>query len=230
MAHLLITGCNRGIGLALARIATARGDHVIATCRDPANAADLQALAAQHSGLVDIHPLDVGDAGAVKDLAGKIGKRAIDILINNAGIIGPLRQSTLDMDFDGFAETFAINTLAPLRLAQVFLPNLRASGHGKLATITSGMGSMSYARSDRIAYRASKAGVNKVMQGLATDLKPLGIAVLLLHPGWVKTDMGGAGADISVNDSASGILAQIDALTLAKTGSFVDYAGRVMQW
>ena len=230
MAHLLITGCNRGIGLALARIATARGDHVIATCRDPANAADLQALAAQRSGLVDIHPLDVGDASAVKDLAGKIGKRAIDILINNAGIIGPLRQSTLDMDFDGFAETFAINTLAPLRLAQVFLPNMRASGHGKLATITSGMGSMSYARSDRIAYRASKAGVNKVMQGLATDLKPLGIAVLLLHPGWVKTDMGGAGANISVNDSASGILAQIDALTLAKTGSFVDYAGRVMQW
>ena len=230
MSNFLITGTNRGIGLALTRLAAARGDHIIATCRDPAAAPDLQELSAQHGGQIEIMALDVSSAAAVKTLAAKLGRRAIDVLINNAGIIGPQRQSTLDMDFDGFAETFAVNTLAPLRLAQALLPNLRASGHGKIATITSGMGSMSYARSDRIAYRASKAAVNKVMQGLASDLKPMGIAVLLLHPGWVKTDMGGSGAEISVEDSAAGILAQVDALALARTGSFVDYAGRVMLW
>lgn len=230
MAHLFITGCNRGIGLALTRLATARGDHVTATCRDPATATDLTALAAKHAGLIEIVALDVADATGTKALAAKLQKRSIDILVNNAGIIGPARQSTLDMDFDGLEHTFAVNTLAPLRLAQVLLPNLRATGHGKIATITSGMGSMSYARSDRIAYRASKAAVNKLMQGLATDLKPLGVAVLLLHPGWVRTDMGGSGADISVEDSAAGILAQVDSLTLAGTGRFVDYAGRAMQW
>ena len=230
MAKVLITGSNRGIGLALTRLAAARGDHVIATCRDPANAADLQALATRHAGQVEILALDVGNAASVTALATKVGRAPIDVLINNAGIIGPKRQSTLDMDFDGFAETLAINTLAPLRVAQVLLPNLRASGHGKIATITSGMGSMSYARSDRIAYRASKAAVNKVMQGLASDVKPMGIAVLLLHPGWVKTDMGGSGAEISVEDSAAGILARVDGLTLAKSGGFADYAGRVMQW
>ena len=230
MANLLITGCNRGIGLCLTRLALARGDHVVATCRDPAHAGELQALATKHPGQLEILALEMSDAPAIKALAGKLGKRSLDILINNAGIIGPARQSTLDMDFDGFAETFAVNTLAPLRVAQAVVPLLRNGGHGKIATITSGMGSMSYARSDRIAYRASKAAVNKVMQGLATDLKPMGIAVVLLHPGWVKTDMGGAGADISVEDSAGGILAQIDALTLGRTGGFLDFAGRVMQW
>ena len=230
MSAVLITGCNRGIGLALARLALARGDQVIATCREPGTAAQLQALSAPHPGQIEILPLDVTDAASVRALAARLGRRPVKLLVNNAGVIGPARQSTLDMDFDGFAATLAVNTLAPLRLAQALLPNLQAAGGAKIATITSGMGSMSYARSDRIAYRASKAAVNKVMQGLATDLKPLGIAVLLLHPGWVKTDMGGAGADISVEDSARGILAQVDALTLASSGGFVDYAGRVMSW
>ena len=196
MANLLITGCNRGIGLCLTRLALARGDHVVATCRNPAHAGELQALATKHPGQLEILALEMSDAPAIKALAGKLGKRSLDILINNAGIIGPARQSTLDMDFDGFAETFAVNTLAPLRVAQAVVPLLRNGGHGKIATITSGMGSMSYARSDRIAYRASKAAVNKVMQGLATDLKPMGIAVVLLHPGWVKTDMGGANGQV----------------------------------
>ena len=230
MSTLLVTGSNRGIGLALARRAAARGDHVIATCREPLQATDLQSLSREHAGHIEIMPLDVGSADGVAALKKQLGERKLDILINNAGIIGPARQSPLDMDFDGFAQTLAVNTLAPLRLAQALLPNLRASRQGKIATITSGMGSMSYSKSDRIAYRASKAAVNKVMQGLATDLKPLGVAVLLLHPGWVRTDMGGSGADISVDDSARGILAQIDALALAKTGGFVDYAGRVLQW
>ena len=230
MSTFLITGCNRGIGLELARQTAARGDHVIATCRDPAAAAHLQALAGAHPALVTLLALDVADPASIAAVATTIGARKIDVLINNAGIIGPARQSTLDMDFDGFALTLMVNTLAPLRIAQAFLPNLREGAGGKIATITSGMGSMSYAKSDRIAYRAAKAAVNKVMQGLASDAKPLGVAVLLLHPGWVRTDMGGAGASISASDSAAGILAQIDALTLARSGMFLDHAGKTMPW
>ena len=230
MTTFLITGCNRGIGLELARQTAARGDHVIATCRDLAAAANLHALAAAHPALVTLQALNVIVAESIAAAKTSIGLRQIDVLINNAGIIGPAQQSTLDMDFDGFARTLAVNTLAPLRIAQAFLPNLRVAADGKIANITSGMGSMSYAKSDRIAYRAAKAAVNKVMQGLASDVKPLGVAVLLLHPGWVRTDMGGAGASISASDSAAGILAQIDALTLARSGSFVDYAGKTMPW
>ena len=230
MTTLLITGCNRGIGLELVRQAALRGNHVMATCRDPAAAVDLRAVAASYPGLIDVLALEVTGLATIQAAKASIGARPIDVLINNAGIIGPARQSTLDMDFDGFAETLAVNALAPLRIAQVFLPNLRAAGSGKIVTITSGMGSMSYAKSDRIAYRAAKAAVNKVMQGLATDLKPLGVAVLLLHPGWVRTDMGGSGASISTKDSALGVLAQIDALTLARSGQFLDYAGKSMPW
>ena len=230
MTTLLITGCNRGIGLELVRQAALRGNHVIATCRDPAAAVDLRAVAAAHPGLIEVLALEVTGLATIQAAKASTGARPIDVLVNNAGIIGPARQSTLDMDFDGFAETLAVNALAPLRIAQVFLPNLRDAGSGKIVTITSGMGSMSYAKSDRIAYRAAKAAVNKVMQGLATDLKPLGVAVLLLHPGWVRTDMGGSGASISAEDSARGILAQIDALTLARSGQFLDYAGKSMPW
>ena len=230
MTTFLITGCNRGIGLELARQAAGRGDHVIATCRDLPAATHLHALGAAHPALVTLQALDVIDPVSIAIAKTAIGLRQIDVVINNAGIIGPARQSTLDMDFDGFARTLVVNTLAPLRIAQAFLPNLRVAANGKIATITSGMGSMSYAKSDRIAYRAAKAAVNKVMQGLASDVKPLGVAVLLLHPGWVRTDMGGAGASISASDSAAGILAQVDALTLARSGGFVDYAGKTMPW
>ena len=154
----------------------------------------------------------------------------IDILINNAGIIGPKRQSTLDMDFDGFAQTLAVNTLAPLAVAQAFLPQLKRSAAPRILTISSQMGRMSYAKSDRIAYRASKAAVNKVMQGLATDLKPMAVAVALVHPGWVRTDMGGATADIDPSESASGILTLAEGLTLEGTGQFYNWDGSIAEW
>ena len=158
------------------------------------------------------------------------GTGPIDALINNAGIIGPNRQSTRDMDFDGFAQTLAVNTIAPLAVAQAFLPHLQRSAKPRLLTVSSMMGSMSHARSDRIAYRASKAAVNKVMQGLATDLAPLGIAVVSLHPGWVRTDMGGAGADISAHESAEGILRIAETLDMRRTGQFLNWDGNVISW
>jgi NAD(P)-dependent dehydrogenase (short-subunit alcohol dehydrogenase family) len=226
MATILITGVGRGIGLELCRQAIADGHTVIGSARDSGQAKKLRD---NFGGQLTLLEFDVTDAEAVYAAARSLGQ-AIDILINNAGIIGPKRQSTLDMDFDGFAETLAVNTLAPLRVAQAFLPHLERAERPRLLTISSRMGSMSYAKSDQIAYRASKAAVNKIVQALATDLAPRGIAVASIHPGWVRTDMGGSGADIAPEDSASGILALAGKLTLAETGRFWNYDGNELAW
>lgn len=226
MTTILITGTNRGIGLEMARQALAKGWRVLGSARKVVT--DSQLHICEHPQFVDLQ-FDVTDDEAVRKAAAGIDE-PIDVLINNAGIIGPARQSTLDMDFDGFAQTLAINTLAPLRLAQAFLPHLKRSDRPRLLTVSSKMGSMSLAASDRIAYRASKAAVNKVMQGLATDLKPMGIAVASLHPGWVQTDMGGANADITPQHSAAGILQIADSLDMSRTGIFLNWDGSEIDW
>jgi len=219
MATIFITGGNRGIGLALAEAYAAAGNRVIVSKRGAGDVAGFETIA-----------MDVADAESVKAAGERLAHEAIDVLINNAGVIGPDRQSTTDMDFDGFLETLAINTVAPLRVAQAFLPALRRSEGAKLATITSQMGSLSYAKSDHVAYRASKAAANKVMQCLATDLAVESIAVAALHPGWVRTDMGGPGADIAVEESAAGVKAVMDRLTLETTGRFWAWDGRELPW
>ena len=213
MARVFVTGVNRGIGAALMAEARARGHTVTGTTRDG------------RDGTV---PLHLDEPATIAGQLADIGP--VDILINNAGVIGPGRQSPLDMDFDGFAATLAVNTLAPLAVAQALLPSLRAGQGARILTVSSQMAFMGYAKSDRIAYRASKAAVNKIMQGLATDLAPEGIAVRLVHPGWVRTDMGGDDADISVEESAAGVFAQSWELAMAQTGSFVDYRGETIAW
>jgi len=226
MTSILITGTNRGIGLELAKQALAKGWTVYGSARSVVT--DPDAHICQHPKFHDL-VFDVTDHAAVRAAAASISE-PIDILINNAGSIGPERQSTLDMDFDGFAQTFAINTLAPLAVSQAFLPHLKRSSNPRILTVSSWMGSLSHASSHRIAYRASKAAVNKVMQGLATDLKPMGIAVANLHPGWVRTDMGGAGADIAPAESAGGILKIAEDLTLDGTGLFYNWDGALLDW
>jgi NAD(P)-dependent dehydrogenase (short-subunit alcohol dehydrogenase family) len=176
------------------------------------------------NGQLRLFVLDVRDEASIQQAAAQIGE-PIDVLVNNAGMIGPQPQSTLNMDFDGFLETLNVNTLGPLRVVQAFLPHLRRAKAAKIITISSRMGSMSHAKSDRIAYRASKAAVNKVMQGLATDLRPEGVVAVSVHPGWVQTDMGGAGADISVQDSAASLVALIDRIALEDSGGFFDWQG-----
>lgn len=226
MTTILITGTNRGIGLEMAKQALAKGWTVYGSARAIVTGPDSHIC--EHPKFHDL-VFDVTDHAAVRAAAAGLAT-PIDILINNAGIIGPKRQSTLDMDFDGFAQTFAINTLAPLAVSQAFLPNLKRSANPRILTVSSWMGSLSHAKSDRIAYRASKAAVNKVMQGLATDLEPMGIAVANLHPGWVRTDMGGAGADIDATTSAAGILKIAEGLTLEGTGQFYNWDGSSLDW
>lgn len=230
MTTYCITGANRGIGLELTKQLVERGDTIIATARDLDRATDLKALAAKHKGTIDLFVLDVTSDASVKLFAKHVGTRAIDVLVNNAGTIGTKPQTTGDMNFDGFLDTINTNTLGPLRVIQALVANLKLSAQPKIVTISSMMGSMSYAKSDTLGYRVSKAGVNKVMQAVDTDFKPQGIAVLTLHPGWVRTEMGGAGADISVEESARGIIARIDELTLKNSGLFLDYDGSERAW
>lgn len=226
MTTILITGTNRGIGLELARQALAKGWTVYGSARSPVTNPD-----AHICGHPQFHDFvfDVTDHAAVRAAAAGIDG-PIDILINNAGIIGPDGNALELADFGGFAETLAVNTIAPLVVAQAFLPHLKKSARARVLTISSSMGSLSYAKSDRIAYRASKAAVNKVMQGLATDLKPEGIAVASIHPGWVQTDMGGAEADITPQKSAGAILTLAEGLSLEKSGRFFNWDGSSAAW
>jgi NAD(P)-dependent dehydrogenase (short-subunit alcohol dehydrogenase family) len=223
MTTIFITGANRGIGFELARRYADVGWRVIAGVRDIARAQPLLPFA-------ECVEVDVAESDSVAALAAKYSKDTIDILINNAGVIGPDAQSSSQMDFDGFFDTLNVNTLGPLRVAQALLPALKRAKAAKIITITSKMGSLSYASSDHIAYRASKAAVNKVMQCVATDMKPQGIAVAVIHPGWVRTDMGGASADIDVSTSAKGIMSVIEKLSTSTTGQFWNYDGSAIQW
>ncbi|WP_147127505.1 SDR family NAD(P)-dependent oxidoreductase [Shimia ponticola] len=208
MARLLITGVNRGIGAALHAKAVALGHQVIGTTRD---------------GRDSTVPLVLDTPETIAEQLSGVGP--LDILINNAGVISPDRQSPLDMDFAGFAHALTINSIAPLAVAQAVLPQLRQSAAPKILTISSQMAWMGYRKADRIAYRASKAAVNKVMQGLATALEPEEISVALVDPGWVRTDMGGADAEEDPHDVACGVLNIARDLTLEDTGKFFRFTG-----
>ncbi|MDX1480627.1 MAG: SDR family oxidoreductase [Woeseiaceae bacterium] len=209
MATWVITGCNRGIGLELARQASERGEDVIGVCRQPSD--ELNAL-----GLRVVDGIDVTDPDGVSRLASALGDTTIDVLINNAGILR--RDSLDDLDYDGMLEQFRVNTLGPLRVTTALLDRL---GEGsKVAIITSRMGSIDDNSSGGYyGYRVSKAGVNMVGKSLAKDLEDRGIAVALLHPGMVATDMTG-GNGIDPRDSARGLIARIDELGMQTSGHF----------
>ena len=163
--------------------------------------------------------MDLADLSGLAALAERIGP--IDCLINNAGVIGPEKQSPLEMDFAGFARTLHINTLAPLAVAQALLPNLRQGSAPRIISISSQMAWTGYRKADRIAYRASKAALNKVMQGVATALEPEGIAVALIDPGWVRTDMGGPVAERDPAEVAHEIIDTAARLAMVDTGCFL---------
>jgi NAD(P)-dependent dehydrogenase (short-subunit alcohol dehydrogenase family) len=230
METVLITGANRGIGLELASRYAAAGNRVLACCREPAKATKLQALAKSRKGLT-IHGVHVADGKSVAALAAEIRTAPIDIMINNAGMSGPdgTKQSLANMDFDGWAETFAVNTIAPLRMLQTFRRNLKAGKNPRAITITSQMGALSLNMPVMFAYCSSKAAVNKVMRMASVELAGDGIAVGLIHPGWVRTDMGGAAAPLSIAESVSGLVDVIETPQTAKH-RFLDYQGAELPW
>lgn len=231
METVLITGANKGIGLELVRGFAASGRRVIAGCRAPGEAQALQALASSNDA-IEVHEVHVSDGDSVAKLAARIGEGPIDVLINNAGMAGPdfQNQSLGDMDYEGWAETFAVNTMAPLRVLQAFRSNLAAGTNPRAVTVTSQMGAIGLDMPVMLAYCSSKGAVNKVMRLAAPELAQQGIAVALLHPGFVQTDMGGPSAHITAEESAAGMIAVIDGLTLADSPCFKTWEGKDHVW
>ena len=227
MTTILITGAGRGIGFELARQSLDKGWKVIGSVRS----VEAQRELAQKLPQMAVLNFDVTDHKAIEKVANAFHS-PIDVLVNNAGIIGPetSMQSTLSMDFEGFEQTLSTNVLAPLKIAQVFLPLLKQGNNPRLINISSKMGRMEFSSSDRIAYRASKAALNKVTQALATDLREEGVTCISMHPGWVQSDMGGSGADITPEQSAAGILEVIETITIEDTGKFIDWDGTPRSW
>jgi NAD(P)-dependent dehydrogenase (short-subunit alcohol dehydrogenase family) len=220
----VVTGANRGIGLELARQLAQRGEHVIATARRPEAAPQLAELG------VRVETLDVADRASVAAFAASLGSEPVDVLVNNAGI-GVGGQAFGQLDYDDLERFFRVNSLGALRVAEALLPNLRAGGRRIVANMTSKMGSIADNTSGGAhGYRASKAALNALTKSLAVDLAGEGFVCVVLHPGWVQTDMGGGAAPLSVEDSAAGLIEVIDGLKAADNGSFLDYQGSVVPW
>lgn len=227
METWVITGANRGIGLELTKRIMASGRAVIAGCREPEAATGLRKLA---SSTLAIMELDVADERSVDGFVAAVGVRPVDVLVNNAGIVGGDRQSVDDMDYQAWMRAFEVNTIAPFRLTTKLKPNLLLGERPRAVTLSSQMGSLNRKSTGSFAYRSSKAAVNKVMQGMAMEFEREGIIVCPVHPGWVRTDMGGSMADISVEESAQGLLTLIDSLTPDHSGRFWTWDGKEHPW
>lgn len=230
---VLITGSNRGIGLEIARIYAARGWHVLATARNPDDAADLEAIRAIHPGL-EIVQLDVTDHGRIDELAAELKGRPIDILINNAGISGGHENAKFgEMNYDVYYRVHAVNVIGPTKMAEAFLPNIELSEQKKIINITSGQGSIAKTWGCCTFYRTSKAALNMMMRNLSIELKKKGVTVGLISPGFVKTGFT-PGLDlpmmITPEESATKVVAVIDEYDLEDTGTFLGKDGQTWPW
>lgn len=235
MPVVLITGANRGIGLELARQYVDEGWHVLATCRDPENATALSELSGQ--GKLTVYPLDVTDHVAIDELAKELSGTVIDVLLNNAGIIGPVpipenihRQNFGSIDYDLWQQVLQTNTFAPVKLAEALLPNILKGDQKKVVTISSTVGSVVERKTPAYAYATSKTAVNKAMTLLAEDLREQGIAVGLICPGYVKTRMDFGEADVEISESAAGIRERIAELDMSLSGTFRRFNGEDIAW
>lgn len=231
MNTILITGANRGIGLELTKQYLSNNARVIACCRDPHHANELNQLKSQYHSTLVICQLDVSNFQAITSLSQQLANEKIDILINNAGIIGNHADTLANIDADKWQETFKTNTIAPTLMAQAFLNQLSHSNRKLVVNISSVMGSIAENTSGGYyLYRSSKAALNAVTKSLSIELKPKNIIAVVMHPGWVQTDMGGDEAPLTTEQSVTGIRNVIDQLTLTDSGTFVSYDGRRIPW
>lgn len=231
MSTLLITGANRGIGLELCKQYLNDGWKVHATCRDPNNATRLSVLADKYPDNLTIHTLDVSNFEQISSLKNTIGDLPIDVLFNNAGIYGNEANHLGHLDTEAWLETFKVNVISPMKILETFADNVESSSLKTIANMTSKMGSIEdNGFGGRYAYRSSKTALNMTMVSAALELKDRDISVLLLHPGWVRTDMGGPNGELSVEESAMKLRKIVDNSTLDDSGKFFDINGETIPW
>ncbi|WP_028114095.1 SDR family oxidoreductase [Ferrimonas kyonanensis] len=225
----LITGANRGIGLEFCRQSLAHGDTVIACCRQPEQAETLQKLALAHPNQLELVALELGEPAQFESLCAYLGERKLDRLICNAGVYGPKGLPLGEYQADHFDQVMKINVTAPMLLVQALRPHLGADA--KVALLSSKMGSITDNGSGgSYVYRASKAALNAIGKSLAIDLQPQGTSVVLFHPGWVQTAMGGSNALITPEVSVRGMRHVLEQLTLIDSGKFINYDGVELPW
>lgn len=239
MTTVLITGANRGLGFGMAETFAARsGYEVIACCRNPEKADTLKECA-EKTQSVEIEKLDVTNGDSIKSLKNQLGDRAIDLLINSAGIFGKSDPATTgfedqmfgNSDFEqDWIDTFQTNVIGPMRMAETFVDNVEASQDKKIVILTSIVASITYAHGHMFGYAASKAAANMTARNLSIALRDRGVIVNPLHPGYAKTDMGGEGAHIEVSDAVAGCVAQIDGMVLDHSGEFLSFDGNTLPW
>jgi NAD(P)-dependent dehydrogenase (short-subunit alcohol dehydrogenase family) len=239
MPTVLITGANRGLGLELTRQYAADGWRVIACARRPAEALELNEVVQGAGGRVSVHAVDVVEHEQVDALAGELDGVPIDVLINNAGVMGResfaekglATQSFGNLDYADWMRTLRVNLLGPMKMAETFADNVAASTQKKIVTLTSIVGSIGQSRFGGLyAYRSSKAAANCVMKAMSLDLMSRGIIALPVHPGWVRTEIGGPRGELDVETSVSGLRAVIAGLTPADAGRFLQWDGRELPW
>jgi len=236
MQHVLITGCSRGIGLAMVREWLGRGSaYIYATCRDPQTAHELTALAAQHPDSLTVIALDVVDQDSIAAAQKAVSALTahLDIVVNNAGIYPKDDQSQRfgSLTPERMLDVFTTNSVAPLMVTQAFMPLLQHGTHPRLVMISSQVGSITNTRvSYAVAYRMSKTALNMATKILANEYGESGMIVVTTHPGHVATDMGGAGAPVSPQESAAGLVTLIERLKPEDNGHFYNYDGQELPW
>ena len=239
MPTILITGASRGLGFELARQYGADGWRVIACARAPANAAGLQAIAGAAPDRITVHTLDVVDHGQIAALARQLDGLPIDVLLNSAGTMGSESFAEKGMtlqrfgqtDYDDWMRTLRVNVFGPMKMAEAFVEHVAASEQKKIVTLTSIVGSMTQNTFGGLyEYRSSKAAANCIMKCMALDLRRRGIIALPMHPGWVRTEIGGPRGELDAETSVSGLRRVIAGLAIAHAGHFLQWDGRELPW
>ena len=229
--NILITGANRGIGLEMVKYSTEQGWRIFACCRNPHNADDLFNIAKLSNGQISVHIADMQELSTLQALSYELRNDAIDMLVNNAGIYGSDKNKFGSVDVDSWLQAFQVNSIAPLKMVEAFSEQLRMGKRKIVACMSSKMGSMTdngYGNS--YIYRSSKAALNAVVKSLSIDLKEQGIISVALHPGWVKTEMGGPNAEISTRKCVEQLFSHLLQLNIKDSGRFIDIDGSDIPW
>ena len=230
MKNVLITGANRGLGLGFVKNYLGKNINVVSTTRELKSSKELLALKERFPNNLEIFELDLLKEGAGYALANFLGDRPIDILINNAGV-GSTNQHLQAVSPKPWLEVLKVNLIAPLMVTQSIIDNVKKGSDKKIYFLSSQLGSIADNTSGGMyIYRSSKTGLNQVVKSLSVDLKPQGITVVSLHPGWVKTDMGGPNAPVSIDESIEGMMQVIYSTDIRDSGRFLNYDGKVLPW